>query len=119
VIGYDQPQLRRSGRAVRRGGARRTGGPRQTSNISQQSARLVEQCNAYRPFPDLAVNGKLTLPNIADVAGLAVAYDGYRLALDGREAPSSQGLSGDQQFFLSFAQMWRAKYREAALRRRG
>ena len=65
------------------------------------------------------MNGKLTLPNIADVAGLAVAYDGYRLALDGREAPSSQGLSGDQQFFLSFAQMWRAKYREAALRRRG
>jgi len=88
-------------------------------HFKQQSARLVEQYNAYRPFPDLAVNGKLTLSeNIADVAGLAVAYDGYRLSLDGREAPSSQGLSGDQQFFLSFAQMWRAKYREAALRRR-
>jgi putative endopeptidase len=88
-------------------------------HFTQQSARLVEQYNAYRPFPDLAVNGKLTLSeNIADVAGLAVAYDAYRLSLDGREAPASEGLSGDQQFFLSFAQMWRGKYREAALRRR-
>jgi putative endopeptidase len=88
-------------------------------HFKQQSARLIEQYNAYRPFPDLAVNGKLTLSeNIADVAGLAVAYEGYRLSLGGREAPSSNGLSGDQQFFLSFAQMWRAKFREAALRRR-
>jgi len=88
-------------------------------HFKQQSARLVEQYNAYKPFPDLAVNGKLTLSeNIADVAGLSVAYDGYRLSLGGREAPSAQGFTGDQQFFLSFAQMWRAKIREAALRRR-
>jgi putative endopeptidase len=88
-------------------------------HFKQQSARLVEQYNAYRPFPDLAVNGKLTLSeNIADVAGLAIAYDAYRLSLGGREAPSAQGFTGDQQFFLSFAQMWRAKIREAALRRR-
>jgi predicted metalloendopeptidase len=64
------------------------------------------------------VNGKLTLSeNIADVAGLAVAYDGYRLSLEGRPAPEVAGLSGDQQFFLSFAQTWRSKTREAALRR--
>jgi predicted metalloendopeptidase len=88
-------------------------------HFKQQSARLVEQYNAYKPFPDLAVNGKLTLSeNIADVAGLAVAYDAYRLSLGGREAPSAQGFTGDQQFFLSFAQMWRAQMREAALRRR-
>ena len=88
-------------------------------HFKQQSALLVEQYNAYRPFPDLAVNGKLTLSeNIADVAGLSVAYDAYRLSLDGREAPSAEGLAGDQQFFLSFGQMWRAKIREAALRRR-
>jgi predicted metalloendopeptidase len=88
-------------------------------HFKQSSARLVEQYNAYKPFPDLAVNGKLTLSeNIADVAGLAVAYDAYRLSLGGKEAPSAQGLAGDQQFFLSFAQMWRAKIREAALRRR-
>ena len=88
-------------------------------HFKRQSAKLVEQYNAYRPFPDLAVNGKLTLSeNIADVAGLAVAYDAYRLSLDGREAPASQGLTGDQQLFLSFAQMWRSKAREQALRRR-
>jgi putative endopeptidase len=88
-------------------------------HFRQQSARLVEQYNGYRPFADLAVNGKLTLSeNIADVAGLSVAYDAYRLSLNGAEAPSAEGLSGDQQFFLSFAQMWRAKIREAALRRR-
>jgi len=88
-------------------------------HFKKQSARLVEQFNAYKPFPDLAVNGKLTLSeNIADVAGLAVAYDAYRLSLGGREAPSAQGFTGDQQFFLSFAQMWRSKIREAALRRR-
>ncbi|HEY7171163.1 MAG TPA: M13 family metallopeptidase, partial [Vicinamibacterales bacterium] len=88
-------------------------------HFKQSSARLVEQYNAYKPFPDLAVNGKLTLSeNIADVAGLAAAYDAYRLSLGGKEAPSMQGLSGDQQFFVSFAQSWRSKYREAALRRR-
>jgi putative endopeptidase len=81
------------------------------------AARLVRQYDAYKVFPDLSVNGTLTISeNIADVAGLAVAYDGYRLALEGRPAPVVAGLSGDQQFFLSFAQSWRAKVREAALR---
>jgi predicted metalloendopeptidase len=83
------------------------------------AARLVKQYDGYRPFPDLAVNGALTVSeNIADVAGLAVAYDAYRLSLGGREAPAAQGLSGDQQFFVSFAQSWRQKIREPALRRR-
>jgi predicted metalloendopeptidase len=93
--------------------------PQDFDHFKESSARLVEQFNAYKPFPDLAVNGKLTLSeNIADVAGLAVAYDAYRLSLGGREAPAAQGLTGDQQFFLSFAQVWRNKIREAALRRR-
>jgi predicted metalloendopeptidase len=88
-------------------------------HFKKQSARLVDQYNAYKPFPDLSINGKLTLSeNIADVAGLSVAYDAYRLSLGGAEATSAQGFTGDQQFFLSFAQMWRAKIREAALRRR-
>jgi predicted metalloendopeptidase len=52
------------------------------------------------------------------VAGLAAAYDAYRLSLEGKEAPVVQGLSGDQQFFLSFAQNWRQKIREPALRQR-
>jgi predicted metalloendopeptidase len=77
---------------------------------------LVQQFNAYRPFPDLAVNGRLTTSeNIADVAGLAAAYDAYRITAGG-EAPEWRGVTGDQQFFLAFAQSWRTKLREAALR---
>ena len=78
------------------------------------SERLVKQYDAYKPFPDLAVNGKLTLgENIADVAGLAAAYDAYRLSLGGKPAPAVQGLTGDQQFFISFAQCWRGKIARA------
>ncbi len=87
------------------------------AHFEESSAALVRQYDAYRPFPDLAVNGTLTVSeNIADVAGLAVAYDAYRLSLGGKEAPAFQGLTGDQQFFLSYAQSWRQKAREAALR---
>ncbi len=79
--------------------------------------QLVKQFDAYRPFPDLAIKGRQTLgENIADVAGLAAAYDAYRLSEGGEEAPSLQGFTGDQQFFLSFAQSWREKSREPALR---
>ena len=83
------------------------------------AARLVAQYNGYKPFPDLAVNGKLTLgENIADLAGLAAAYDAYRRSLGGKPAPEVQGFTGDQQFFISFAQGWRGKLREPALRNR-
>jgi putative endopeptidase len=79
--------------------------------------KLVKQYDAYRPFPDIHVNGEQTLSeNIADVAGLAAAYDAYRISLSGKEAPSWQGFSGDQQFFISFGQTWRNKTREQALR---
>jgi predicted metalloendopeptidase len=89
------------------------------AHFQSASERLVKQYDAYRPFPDLAVNGKLTLSeNIADVAGLAAAYDGWRLSLKGREAPVVDGITGDQQFFLAFAQSWRQKIREPALRQR-
>jgi predicted metalloendopeptidase len=91
--------------------------PEDFAHFEESSAALVRQYDAYRPFPDLAVNGKLTVSeNIADVAGLAVAYDAYRLSLGGKEAPTVQGLTGDQQFFLSFTQSWREKSREAASR---
>ena len=89
------------------------------AHFTASAAQLVKQYDAYRPFPDLAVNGSLTVSeNIADVAGLSAAYDAYRLSLGGKEAPTVQGLTGDQQFFLSFAQSWRNKIREAALRQR-
>jgi predicted metalloendopeptidase len=78
---------------------------------------LAAQYDAYRPFPDLAVNGHQTLSeNIADLAGLAAAYDAYRLSLHGQADRVVDGLSGDQRFFTSFGQSWRAKARDAALR---
>ncbi len=79
--------------------------------------RLVAQYDAYEPLPGIKLNGKLTLSeNIADVAGIAAAYDGYRAAYGGREGPAAQGLTGDQRFFLSFSQIWRVKVRPEALR---
>ena len=63
------------------------------------------------------INGRQTLDeNIADVAGLAAAYDAYRLSLHGKELPVVEGLTGDERFFLAFAQSWREKIRDAALR---
>lgn len=80
---------------------------------------LAAQFDAYKPFPDLAVNGHQTLSeNIADVAGLLAAYDAYRLSLNGKDDAVKDGLTGDQRFFISFAQSWRDQTREAELRRR-
>jgi predicted metalloendopeptidase len=87
------------------------------AHFEAASERLARQYDAYKPFPDLAVNGKLTLgENIADVAGLAASYDAYRLSLGGKPGPVVDGLTPDQQFFISFAQSWRQKVREPALR---
>jgi putative endopeptidase len=78
----------------------------------------VRQFDAYKPFPDAQVNGRLTLAeNIADLAGVTAAYDAWRASLGGKPAPVVGGFTGDQQFFLSNAQVWRAKFREPALRR--
>lgn len=80
-------------------------------------AKLAAQYDTYKPFPDLALNGKQTLgENIADVAGIAAAYDGYKASLAGQPAPVVDGLSGDQQFFIAFAQAWAEKDRDASLR---
>jgi putative endopeptidase len=86
-------------------------------HFQASSQQLVAQYNQYRPFPDLAVNGQQTLgENIADVAGLAAAYDAFHRSLKGQAAPTVQKFTGDQQFFISFAQAWRGKAREPALR---
>lgn len=93
--------------------------PEDLAHFNAVTRDLVVQYDAYRPFPDLAVNGKLTITeNMADLAGLTATYDAWRASLEGRPAPVVGGLSGDQQFFLSFAQVWRTKFREAALRQR-
>ena len=101
--------------------------PEDLAHFRASAAQLAAQFDAYRPFPDLSVNGRQTLSeNVADVAGLAAAYDGYRLALQEpaptTAAPAAAGLvpgfGADQLFFLSFAQSWRQKIREPALRQR-
>jgi len=80
-------------------------------------AALAAQFDQYRPFPDLAVNGTLTLgENIADVAGLATAWDAYRISHP--DAPTIDGFDPAQRFFLGWAQAWRTKLREPALRNR-
>ncbi|HYI49376.1 MAG TPA: M13-type metalloendopeptidase [Allosphingosinicella sp.] len=83
------------------------------------TAQLVAQYDAYEPLPGRRVQGALTLgENIADLAGLTVAYDAYRHSLGGREAPVIDGMTGDQRFYLGWAQVWRRKYREANLLQR-
>jgi putative endopeptidase len=78
--------------------------------------KVVKQYAAYEPAPGLHVNGELTLgENMADLAGINVAYDAYHKSLNGKPAPVIAGTTGDQRFFLGFAQIWRQKYRDAAL----
>ena len=80
-----------------------------------RAARLVEQYNGYEPLPGNRVNGKLTLgENIADIAGLQIAYDAWKLSLGGKPAPVIDGMTGEQRFFLGYAQAWRGKRRDAA-----
>ncbi len=89
------------------------------AHFRASSAALVAEFDAYKPFPDVHVNGKQTSSeNIADVAGLNAAFEAYRVSYGSKEAPTFQGLTGDQQFFLSFAQSWRSEIREPALRQR-
>jgi putative endopeptidase len=91
--------------------------PDDLKHFEAATAQLAAQYDTYKPFPDLAINGKQTLAeNIADVAGISAAYDGYRASLAGKTAPTQDGFSSDQQFFLAFGQNWGEKTREAALR---
>lgn len=79
---------------------------------------LVEQYDAFQPLPDMNVNGRLTLgENIGDLTGVTIAHKAYRMSLGGKEAPVIDGLTGDQRFFLGYAQVWRTKSRDETLRR--
>ena len=78
---------------------------------------LVAQYDGYCPYEDACVNGRLTLgENIGDLGGLSLAYRAYKLSLNGEEDVVIDGLTGDQRFFMSWAQVWRASYREEATR---
>jgi len=80
---------------------------------------LIAQYNAYEILPGEHIDGKFTLgENIGDLAGLTVAYDAYKASLGGKAAPVIDGLTGDQRFFLGWAQVWRRNYREQNLSQR-
>ncbi|HVJ00539.1 MAG TPA: M13 family metallopeptidase, partial [Sphingomonas sp.] len=93
--------------------------PADLARFKASGEALVKQFDAYEVLPGLHINGRQTLSeNIADVAGLSAAYDAYKASLGGKEAPVIEGLTGDQRFFLAFAQSWREKMREQQLRAR-
>jgi putative endopeptidase len=102
-----------------KGGLRNWWTPEDLKHFEAATAALAAQYNTYKPFPDLAVNGEQTLAeDIADLAGISAAYDGYHAALNGKTAAMQQGFNGDQQFFIAFGQNWGSKIREQALRQR-
>jgi putative endopeptidase len=91
--------------------------PQDLEHFRAAADRLAAEFDAYEPLPGMHVNGKLTLSeNIADVAGLSVAYDAYRSAAGGKSSPGVNGFTDDQRFFLAYAQSWRTKARPEFLR---
>jgi len=93
--------------------------PADVAAFKERTGALVRQFDQYEPLPGTHVNGGLTLgENIADLAGLTVAYDAYKASPEGQRAVVIDGFSGDQRFFLGWAQLWRYRYRDADLRRR-
>ncbi|MBS1767572.1 MAG: M13 family metallopeptidase [Acidobacteria bacterium] len=91
--------------------------PEDQAHFKAAGQRLVDQFDGYEALPGLHVNGQQTLgENIADVSGLTIAYLAYQKSLNGKPAPVLDGLTGDQRFFLAFAQSWRGKARDGALR---
>ena len=89
------------------------------AEFSNRTKALVEQYDGYHVFDDLTVNGKLTLgENIGDLSGVTIAYRAYKTSLNGLEAPIIDSLTGDQRFFMGYAQIWRAKIVEKSARNR-
>ena len=91
--------------------------PEDAAHFKAAADKLAAQYDGYEALPGLHINGKQTLgENIADLSGLQAAYVAYHKSLGGKEGPVIDGLSGDERFFLAFAQAWRTKMRDAALR---
>ena len=93
--------------------------PADLGKFKQAAGALSAQYSAYEALPGLRLNGDQELgENIADVAGLAAAYDAWKASLNGKPSPEIDGLTGDQRFFLAYAQSHRGKLRDQALRAR-
>ncbi|TWU17434.1 Neutral endopeptidase [Novipirellula galeiformis] len=93
--------------------------PSDREEFERRAAILAKQYSEFEPVTGNFVNGDLTLgENIGDLGGLSLAYEAYHLSLDGQAAPVIDGLTGDQRFFLGWAQIWRRLYREQELLKR-
>jgi putative endopeptidase len=91
--------------------------PADARAFQERTSKLGAQYAALNPIDNLHINPGLTMgENIGDLSGLAQAYRAYRISLHGKEAPVIGGFTGDQRFFLGFGQIWRTKFRDAALR---
>jgi predicted metalloendopeptidase len=89
------------------------------AEFEKRANALAEQYSRFEPYPGHRVNGKLTLgENLGDLGGVTIAHVAYRMSLGGKEAPVIDGLTGDQRFFMSFAQIWRGKTREDEAKQR-
>jgi putative endopeptidase len=86
------------------------------TNFEKRTKALIGQYDQYEPLPGQKVQGALTIgENIGDLGGASIAYLAYQLSLDGKAAPVIDGFTGDQRFFIGFAQIWRDKMRDAAM----
>ncbi len=91
--------------------------PQDAKKFNAEADKFGAQYDSYEPVPGSHINGKLTMgENIADLGGLLAALDAYHASLHGKPAPVIDGLTGDQRFFLAFAQAWQSKDREDALK---
>jgi putative endopeptidase len=91
--------------------------PADAKNFQARLDQYERQIDSYEPLPGMHVNGKLTMgENVADLAGLTVAHDAYLASLNGAPPPVIDGMTADQRFYLGWAQVWRCKEREPALR---
>jgi endothelin-converting enzyme/putative endopeptidase len=89
------------------------------TEFEKRANRLVSQYDAYEPLPGMPLSGRFTLgENIGDLGGLSVAYTAYLLSLEGKPAAVLDGFTGEQRFFIGWAQVWRRKYREEEMRKR-
>lgn len=87
------------------------------AEFEERTRKLIEQYSAFKPFEDLHLNGEFTLgENIGDLGGLSIALLAYKLSLAGEEAPVMDGYTGQQRVFIGYAQSWRGKSRDEALR---
>ena len=87
--------------------------------FEKRADKLGKQYAQYSPLEGFFIDPKLTMgENIGDLGGLTMAYEAYKLSLNGEEAPVIDGLTGDQRFFMAWAQVWKRKYREDELARR-